>query len=141
MNKCMVIGRLTKDIDLRYTTEGKAVANFTLAIDRPFKTKTGEKEADFIPIVVWGKIADNCGKYLGKGSKISVSGRIQTRNYEDKNHIKRYVTEIVAEEVEFLDRRNNRSEEPEEIPGDMQYEMENLSGLEEFLKDDDSVPF
>lgn len=104
MNKVILIGRLTKDVDLKYTQEGKAVANFTLAVDRPFKNQQGEKEADFIRIVVWGKQAENCGNYIGKGRLVAVSGRLQTRSYEAEDGQRRYITEVVAGEVKFLDR-------------------------------------
>ena len=106
MNKCILIGRLTKDPDLRYTQSGTAVATFTLAVDRPFSK---EKETDFIPIVVWQKQAENCANYIGKGSLVAVSGRIQVRSYEAKDGGKRWVTEIIAEQVKFLDRRGSDS--------------------------------
>jgi single-strand DNA-binding protein len=106
MNKCILIGRLTKDPDLRYTQSGTAVATFTLAVDRAFSK---EKETDFIPIVVWQKQAENCANYIGKGSLVAVSGRIQVRSYEAKDGGKRWVTEIIAEQVKFLDRRGSDS--------------------------------
>ena len=106
MNKCILIGRLTKDPDLRYTQSGTAVATFTLAVDRPFSK---EKETDFIPCVVWQKQAENCANYIGKGSLVAVSGRIQVRSYEAKDGGKRWVTEIIAEQVKFLDRRGSVS--------------------------------
>jgi single-strand DNA-binding protein len=102
MNKCVLIGRLTKDLDLRYTQSGTAVAQFTLAVDRQFSK---EKETDFIPCVVWGKTAENCANYIGKGSLVAVDGRIQVRTYEAKDGGKRWVTEVIAEQVRFLDRR------------------------------------
>lgn len=104
MNKVILIGRLTKDVDLKYIQEGKAVANFTLAVDRPFKNQQGEKEADFIRIVVWGKQAENCGNYIRKGRLVAVSGRLQTRSYEAEDGQRKYITEVVAGEVKFLDR-------------------------------------
>jgi single-strand DNA-binding protein len=106
MNKCILIGRLTKDPDLRYTQSGTAVATFTLAVDRAFSK---EKETDFIPCVVWQKQAENCANYIGKGSLVAVSGRIQVRSYEAKDGGKRWVTEIIAEQVKFLDRRGSVS--------------------------------
>ena len=104
LNKIILIGRLTKDVELRYTESGKAVANFTLAVDRPFKKAQGEKEADFIRIVVWGKLAEHCGNYIGKGRLVAVSGRLQIRSYEGNDEQKKYITEVVADEVRFLDR-------------------------------------
>jgi len=102
MNKVVLVGRLTKDMELKYTAKGTAVASFTLAIDRRFKSQTGEKETDFINCVVWGAVGETASKYVGKGSQIGVAGRIQTRSYEAKDGGKRYVTEVVAEEIEFM---------------------------------------
>ena len=94
----ILIGRLTRDPELKFLQSGKAVCNFTLAVDKPF----GDKEADFIPVVVWGKIAEACGNNLGKGRLVAVNGRLQIRTYE-KDGQKRYITEVVAGEVKFLD--------------------------------------
>lgn len=103
MNKVVLIGRLTKDPDLRFTAgKGTAVASFTIAVDRRFKTP-GQPEADFIPVVVWGKQAEATANYMSKGKLISVSGRIQTRSYEANDGTRRYVTEVVADEVQFLE--------------------------------------
>lgn len=102
MNKAILIGRLTKDPELRYTQSGAATCSFTLAIDRPFTNQSGEKEADFINIVVWNKPAENVAKYLAKGRQAAVEGRIQIRRYTDKEGTKRYATEVVASSVEFL---------------------------------------
>lgn len=103
MNKVVLIGRLTKDPELRFTPgTGTAVASFTLAVDRRYK-KEGQQEADFIPIVVWGKQAESTANYVTKGKLVGVSGRIQTRSYDAKDGNKRYVTEVVADEVQFLE--------------------------------------
>lgn len=102
LNQVVLIGRLTRDPEMRYTQNGTAVTSFTLACDRPFTNGQGQREADFIPIVVWRKQAENCGKYLSKGSLAAVVGRIQTRSYDDQNGQKRYVTEVVADNVKFL---------------------------------------
>lgn len=110
MNKVVLVGRLTRDPELKFTPgTGTAVATCTLAIDRRFPNKNGQKEADFIPVVIWGKSAENTANYMNKGSLIGVSGRIQTRNYEAKDGTKRYVTEVVADEVQFLSRGNGSS--------------------------------
>ena len=101
MNKVILIGRLTKDPDLRYTQSGAAVCSFTLAVDRPF-TQGGEKQADFINIVVWNKAAENCAKYLAKGRQAAVEGRLQIRSYDGNDGQKRWVTEVVADRVEFI---------------------------------------
>lgn len=113
MNRVVLVGRLTKDPELRFTPgTGKAVATFTLAVNRRFKSQ-GQPEADFIPIVVWGKQAENTANYVGKGRMVGIGGSIQTRSYEAKDGTRRYVTEIVADEVQFLEPRNtnlNRTE-------------------------------
>lgn len=105
MNNAQLIGRITKDIDLRYTQSGKAVVGFTLAVDR----RKRDNGADFIQCVAWGKTAELMAQYTHKGSKIGVSGHIQTRNYE-KNGQKVFVTEIVADEVNFLERKREESD-------------------------------
>ena len=99
MNKFIGVGRLVRDPDVKAISSGKTVSNFTLAIDRRFKSADGKKEADFIPVVVWGKAAEFVAEYIKKGALVSVSGRIQVRTYDDKEGVKRYVTEIVADEV------------------------------------------
>lgn len=104
MNKVVLIGRLTKDPELRFTPgTGNAVATVTLAVDRRFQSKDGQREADFIPVVIWGKQAESTANYMSKGRLMGVSGRIQTRSYEAKDGTRRYVTEVVAEEVQFLE--------------------------------------
>jgi single-strand DNA-binding protein len=107
LNRAILIGRLTKDPELRYTPNGVAVASFTLAVDRPFTNQQGEREADFIPVVVWRKQAENCANYIGKGSLVAVEGRIQVRTYDAKDGQRRWVTEVVADNVRFLDKRGN----------------------------------
>jgi len=105
MNKAILVGNLTKDPELKTTAGGISVCNFTLAVQRRFANAEGNREADFLPIIVWRAQAENCAKYLKKGSKAGVIGSIATRNYDDKDGNKRYVTEIVADEVEFLSAR------------------------------------
>lgn len=103
INKSVLIGRLTSDPILKYTPgNGTAVTTITLAVDRQ-KTKDGKKEADFIPVVIWGKSAEATAQYMSKGKLIGIAGRIQTRSYEAKEGGKRYVTEVVAEDVQFLE--------------------------------------
>ena len=98
LNRVILIGRLTKDPELRYTQNGTAVATFTLAVDRKFK----REETDFIPIVVWAKQAENCANYLNKGSLVAIEGRIQVRTYDNQEGQRRWVTEVVAEDVRFM---------------------------------------
>ena len=109
MNKVVLIGRLTRDPELRYTGSNTAVATFSLAVNRNFTNQQGEREADFINIVVWRKQAENVKNYLSQGSQVAIEGRIQTRSYDDQNGQKRYVTEVVADNVEFLGSKNSSS--------------------------------
>ena len=102
MNKVFLIGNLTKDPDVRTTGSGASVCTFSIAVDRRFKAQNGEKVTDFFTIVCWRQLADLCGRYLAKGRKVSVVGELQNRSYEAKDGSKRYVTEIVADEIEFL---------------------------------------
>lgn len=130
LNQCVVIGRLTKDPELRHTSNDTSVTNFTLAVNRPFKGKD-DIDADFIPIVVWKGLAENCVKYLGKGSLCAVVGRLQIRSYQDADGNNKKMAEIVAENVRFLDGAKKNQEENEE-------EYDPLEGEE--LSDED-VPF
>ena len=109
MNKVFLIGRLTRDPELRYTGSNTAVATFSLAVNRNFSNQNGEREADFINIVVWRKQAENVKNFLTQGSQVAIDGRIQTRSYDDQNGQKRYVTEVVADNVEFLGSKNSSS--------------------------------
>lgn len=103
LNRVILIGRLTKDPELRYTPSGVAVTQFTLAVDRPFSSQGGEREADFIPVVTWRQLAETCANYLRKGRLTAVEGRIQVRNYENNEGKRVYVTEVVADNVRFLE--------------------------------------
>lgn len=108
LNRVVLVGRLTKDPDLRYTASGVAVANFTIAVNRPFSNQQGEREADFINCVIWRKPAENLANYMGKGSLVGVDGRIQTRSYDNQDGKRVYVTEVVADSVQFLESRNSK---------------------------------
>ncbi|HHX31803.1 MAG TPA: single-stranded DNA-binding protein [Bacteroidales bacterium] len=128
LNKVALTGRMTKDPELRYLGNGTPVASFTLAVDRVFKNKDGNREADFINIRVWRKQAENVAQYTGKGSLVAVAGRIQTRNYENKEGKRVYITEVVADEVHFLStNKSNRAEKEYEdkdlIPFDNEDEL------------------
>jgi single-strand DNA-binding protein len=103
LNRVVLVGRLTKDPDLRYTPSGVAVATFTLAVNRAFTNQQGEREADFINCVIWRKQAENVANFLKKGSLAGVDGRLQSRSYEDQSGKRVYVTEVVAESVQFLE--------------------------------------
>lgn len=103
LNRVILIGRLTRDPELRYTPAGVAVTQFTLAVDRPFTSQGGEREADFIPVVTWRQLAETCANYLRKGRLTAVEGRIQVRNYENNEGRRVYVTEVIADNVRFLE--------------------------------------
>jgi len=128
MNKVVLIGRLTKDPELKFTSgTGTAVCTFTIAVNRRFK-KEGQPEADFIPVVVWGKQAESTANYMKKGSLLSVAGRIETRSYEAKDGGRRYVTEVVADEVSFLEYGNKNGQATQQnngIPSDYFNEEDN----------------
>ena len=111
LNKAQLVGRLTKDPELKYLGNGTPVTNFTLAINRTFKNKNGEREADFINVVIWRKQAENVAQYVGKGSQVAVSGRLQSRSYENKEGQRVYITEVVADEVHFLDNKSKKRED------------------------------
>ena len=128
MNKAILIGRLTKDPELRTTPTGRNVCQFSVAVSRNFTNANGEREADFINCVVWDKQAENLVKYQKKGNQIAVEGRIQTRNYEDKDGKKIYVTEVFVSNVTFLDSKGsndsvNNLEEPPVKPGSITTEQ------------------
>ena len=109
MNKVVLIGRLTKDPELRCTSSNIPTVTFSLAVNRPFQNQNGVREADFINIVMWRKQAETAKKYLSKGSLIAVDGRIQTRNYDGTDGKKVYVTEVVADNFEFLESKGQRA--------------------------------
>lgn len=107
LNRSILIGRLTRDPELKYTPAGVAVTTFTLAVDRPFTSQGGEREADFIPVVVWRQLAETCANYLRKGRLTAIEGRIQVRNYENNEGKRVYVTEVIADNVRFLEKADN----------------------------------
>lgn len=131
MNKCILIGNLTKDPELTTTTNGVAVCRFTIAVSRRYSNADGERETDFLNIVVWRSLGENCHKFLKKGSKVGVVGNIQNRSYDATDGTKRYITEIVAEEVEFLSTKN-----ADETP---KAQTEDVAKLQPI--DDDGLPF
>ncbi len=137
LNKVILIGRLTRDPELRYTPNGVAVTKFSLAVDRTFKNRQGERETDFIDVVVWQKQAESCASFLGKGRLVAVEGRLQIRAYDDSQGVRRKVAEIVAENVKFLDRAKGAQEAG--------MGADSLKSEEGFSKEidfnDDDVPF
>ena len=107
MNRIILLGRLVRDPEVRYTPNGRVVCQFTLAVDRPFANQEGQREADFIPVVIWGKQAETCGNSLTKGQRALVEGRLQIRSYDAKDGSKRYVTEVIADRFEFIERKSD----------------------------------
>ena len=110
INNVVLVGRLTRDVDLRYTSNGTAYASFTVAVERNFKNQNGEKETDFINCAMWRKAAENFANFTHKGSQVGIEGRIQTRNYENQQGQKVYVTEVLAENFSLLEPRNATSQ-------------------------------
>lgn len=138
MNKCVLIGNLTRDPELKTTTSGLSVCNFTIAVAKPFSGKnTSKNEADFIPVVVWRKPAENAAKYLRKGSQVAVAGSIQTRSYEAKDGSRRYITEVVANEVQYL----SKAEQSQPGRGEMATNPEFNSGPTDMQEINEELPF
>ena len=141
MNKVLLIGRLTKDPELRYTQSGTAVASFTLAVNRRFSNQSGEREADFINCVAWQKSAEFVANYFRKGQQMALEGRLQVRSYDGNDGQRRWVTEVVAEQIEFVGYKNENGS------GRQDYQNNNASagsslGLgEEIVFDDNDLPF
>lgn len=116
INRSVLVGRLTRDVDLRYTAGGTAVGNFTIAVDRQFTNSNGEREADFINCVIWRKSAENFANFTHKGSLVGIDGRIQTRNYENQQGQRVYVTEVVVDNFALLEPKSanaNNSTNPQ----------------------------
>jgi len=128
MQKFMCIGRLTKDVELNTTNNGVSVAKFGIAVNRKFKDENGESVADFFNVVAWRGLGENIHKYCKKGSKVFIAGELQNRSWDKEDGTKVYITEIVANECEFLDSKNNDSQTNNEQP-----KLEPI--------DDDSLPF
>ncbi len=114
MNKCMFVGNVVREPELAETSSGISVCSFTIAVNRPYANADGDRDADFINIVAWRGLGENCAEYLTKGSKVAICGSLQTRSYEDKEGNKRYVSEIVASDVEFI--KTNKSTEEQAKP-------------------------
>lgn len=127
INRVVLVGRLTKDPELRYTTNGVAVTRFTVAVNRPFANQNGEREADFINCVAWRKQAENLANYMRKGSLVGIDGRIQTGSYEDQDGKKVFYTEVVAESIQFLESKNtpNSAQNQFSSQGNTNYQSSN----------------
>lgn len=134
LNRIVLVGRLTKDCDLRYTTSGHATAKFTLAVDRGYTNQQGERETDFIFISVWRGLAENCAKYTSKGSLVALEGRLQVSSYDNQEGRKVWTTEVVADNVRFLDTKKK----DEQVQGDDPFQK---IGKPINLDDEQDLPF
>src|SRR5690625_4268994 len=143
LNRVVLVGRLTRDPELRYTPSGVAVANGTIAVNRPFKNQQGENEADFINFVTWRKQAENLANYTGKGSLIGIDGRIQTRSYEEQDGKMVYVTEVLAENIQYLDSRKSSEKSTQQQRINIANENVQKTAIEGEQLDvtDDMLPF
>ena len=140
MNKTILLGRLTKNPEIRYTqTNNTKVALFSLAVNRRYVKQGEERQADFFNIVAYSKLADFVEKFLKQGIQICVSGRLQVRNYEDKNGIRRYVTEVIAEEINFAD--SYTKIESDNLQETVSEDIKEKEPSEEFISSDDDLPF
>ncbi len=139
MNKALLVGRLTKDPELRTTPGGVAVTRFTIAISEPYTNKNGERETNFINCVAWGRQADNVSKYCKKGALVSAEGRIQTRSYDNNEGKKTYVTEVIATNVEFLGSASDNTSK-QSVEDENPFDVESQSETQESLSVDND-PF
>ncbi|OCX40590.1 single-stranded DNA-binding protein [Staphylococcus haemolyticus] len=139
INRVILVGRLTKDPEYRQTPSGVSVATFTLAVNRSFTNSQGEREADFINVVVFRKQAENVNKYLSKGSLAGVDGRIQSRNYENNEGRRVFVTEVVADSVQFLEPKNNNQSQQQGQASAGNNPFGNDNGINDI--DDSTLPF
>lgn len=136
MNKVILVGNLTRDPELTETTSGVAVCRFSIAVTRDYANSDGNRETDFFNITVWRGRAENCGKYLKKGNKVAIVGSLQNRSYEDKDGIKRNVTDVIANEVEFLTPKNAQSDSGDAEVVSGKRERPQLEAI-----DDNQLPF
>ncbi|GKV70251.1 single-stranded DNA-binding protein 1 [Sporosarcina sp. NCCP-2716] len=158
LNRIILVGRLTKDPELKYTQSGIAVCRFTLAVNRPFKNGQGDQEADFINCVAWRKQAENTANFLRKGSLAGIDGRIQTSNFEGQDGKRVFLTEVVTDSVQFLEPKGNRSEQSDSSarharqdppPAQNSYENQNATRQQDYSQtsydeppdDPDDLPF
>jgi single-strand DNA-binding protein len=139
MNKAILMGRLTKDPEMRYTaTNNVPLCNFTLAIDRRFQKSGTEKQTDFIPIVAWRNLAEFCSKYFQKGLKVVIVGSIQTRNYDDNEGKRHYFTEVIADEAYFAESKRNAQSDGDDIPAQDSGNVNNESKSDSDTDNNDS---
>ena len=145
INNTVLIGRVTKDVELKYTPANQAVAQFTLAVNRTFKNANGERESDFINCVIWRKSAENFANFAKKGALIGITGRIQTRNYENAQGQRVYITEVVAENFQMLESRNQQQGQqqvqPQQATQQQAKQPDPFAGGTKMSLNDDDLPF
>lgn len=137
MNKVILVGNLTRDPESSQTSSGVSVCKFSMAVNRNYTNANGERDTDYINILTWRGLADNCAKYCTKGMKVGICGQIQTRSYDDKDGNKRYITEVIADEVEFISYPKTECAEPKQAPKiGSKKSVQDLKPIE-----DDGLPF
>ena len=145
INNVTLVGRLTKDVELKYTQSNVANASFTLAVNRTFKNSNGERETDFINVVIWRQSAENFAKWAKKGALIGITGRIQTRNYENQQGQRVYVTEVIAENFQMLESRNQQQgqqqAQPQQATQQQAKQPDPFAGGAPTSLNDDDLPF
>lgn len=142
INNVTLVGRLTKDVELKYTPANQAVAQFTLAVNRTFKNANGERESDFINCVIWRKSAENFANFVKKGALIGIIGRIQTRNYENQQGQRVYITEVIAENFQMLESRNQQQGQQQgQVTQQQAKQPDPFSGGTPMSLNDDDLPF
>ncbi len=147
INRVVLVGRLTKDPELKYTPSGIAVTRFTLAVNRPFTNQQGQREADFVNCIAWRKQAENISNFLRKGSLAGIEGRIQTSNFDGKDGNRVFMTEVVADQVQFLEPKgqqggnNQNNIPPTQQGGNSNYSNSNFNEHPNFYPNDDDLPF
>ena len=145
INNVTLVGRLTKDVELKYTPANQAVAQFTLAVNRTFKNANGERESDFINCVIWRKSAENFANFVKKGALIGITGRIQTRNYENQQGQRVYITEVIAENFQMLESRNQQQgqqqAQTQQATQQQAKQPDPFAGGSPMSLNDDSLPF
>lgn len=140
MNKTILIGRLTKDLELSHTNNNKSYCKFTVAVTRPYKSPSGESQADFINCIAWGGTADNLVKYMRKGSQIAVEGSIQTGSYEDTNGVRRFTTNVFVEKIEYLSKTESAGSN-QQTNNSYQASSETQKNQEHFKQQESNNPF
>lgn len=141
INQVVLVGRLTKEVNLKYTPSNQAVATFSLAVNRNFKSQNGEREADFINCVIWRQQAENLANWAKKGALIGITGRIQTRSYENQQGQRVYVTEVVAEQFQLLESRKDREAGQSQGYGQPDFSRQEPANTSPMDISDDDLPF